>query len=58
MVVGLLRGTMVGGVTAGLVRNGLAWRDLHTVLRWRGFHVAGWGHGGACMPWRGLCVVG
>ena len=51
---GLLRGAVVGGVAAGLVRNGLAWRDLHAVLRWRGFRAAGWGRGEACTPWRDL----
>src|SRR6266702_2640848 len=53
LVVRLLR-----GVAAGLVCNGLAWWDLHAVLRWRGFRAAGWGHGGACMPWWGSCAAG
>src|SRR6266702_7276777 len=58
LVVGLLRGTVVGGVAAGLVHNGLAWQDLCAVLRWRGFRAAGWGHGGACTLWRGSCGGG
>ncbi len=34
LVVGLLHGTVVGGIMVGLVFNGLAWQDLHAVLRW------------------------
>ena len=54
MVVRLLRGAVAGGLAAGLLCNGLAWRDLSAVLRWRGFRGAGWGRGGACTPWRDL----
>jgi len=39
-VVRLLRGTVAGGIVAGLVCNGLAWWDLSTVLRWQGFRTA------------------
>ncbi len=53
-MVRLLCGAVVGGVVAGLVCNGLGWWDLSAVLRWQGFHAAGWGCGGACMPWRDL----
>ncbi len=56
-MVRLLHGAMVGGVVAGLMCNRLGWRDLSTVLRWQGFHTAGWGHGGACMPWWDLCAT-
>ena len=53
-MVRLLRGAVAGGVAAGLVCNGLAWRDLSAMLRWRGFRVAGWGRGGTCVPrWGG-----
>src|SRR6266702_3700667 len=37
--------------------NGLAWRDLSAMLRWRGFRVAGWGHGGTCVPCWGGAVA-
>src|SRR6266702_191951 len=37
---------MVGGVAAGLVCNGLAWRDLCAVLRWRRGEVFTWLVGG------------
>ncbi len=53
-MVRLLHGAMAGGIAVGLVCNRLAWWDLSTVLRWRGFHAVGWGHGGACTLWQDL----
>ncbi len=57
-MVGLLHGTVVGGIAVGLMCNGLAWWDLCAVLGWQGFRVVGWHCGGACMPWQGLCEAG
>src|SRR6266702_4480160 len=45
---------LLHGVAAGLMCNGVVWRDLSAVLGWWGFRVGGWGHGGACMLWRDL----
>ena len=54
LVVRLLHGAVVGGVAAGLMCNRLGWWDLSAVLRWQGFCMVGWGHGGACTPWQDL----
>jgi len=58
LLVGLLCGTVVGGIVVGLMCNGLVWWDLCAVLGWQGFRAAGWHRGGACMPWQGLCEAG